>query len=219
MKSKIITAAAIFLLVFASTGHTGDISVGVKAGSLGAGLEVESSFMGMAGIRIGMNYFTYDMTSTFDDVEYTVDLTLKSLSAILDWHPFKGDFRISGGLMYNGNNVKIDAKRSDTYEIGGQTYDLGEVGTLKGDITFNDMAPYLGVGWDTSFGRDNLFGLVFELGAIYQGTPEVDLTAEGPIASDQTFQSNLAQEEKKQQEDLDNFKYYPVISFGVNYRF
>ncbi len=219
MKSRIITAAAIFLLVFSTTGHAGDISVGVKAGSLGAGLEVESSYMGMAGFRLGVNYFTYDMTSTFDDVEYTVDLTLKSLSAILDWHPFKGDFRISGGVLFNGNNVKIDAKPTASYEIGDRTYTISEIGTLKGDIDFNDMAPYLGIGWDTSFGRDNLFGLAFELGAVYQGSPEVNLSADGPISSDPTFQSNLAKEEEKQQEDLDSFKYYPVISLGVNYRF
>ncbi|GBD97670.1 MAG TPA: hypothetical protein ENG83_05220 [Nitrospirae bacterium] len=219
MNNKVIIAAAIFLLVFTSTGYTQSSSIGLKVSTLGAGLEVERSFTESIGVRIGANYFPYDHTDTLDDIEYNVDLKLMSVSALLDWHPFKGSFRISGGVLYNGNEIEADAKPSVSYTIGDETYDADDVGTLKGKIDFNEIAPYLGLGWDTSFGKDNGFGFLFELGAIYQGSPDVDLSADGLLANDQTFQNNLAKEEKNLQSDIDDYKFYPVISLGFSYRF
>ena len=225
MKNKVMIAAAIFLLVFTSTGYTRSSSIGLKVSTLGAGLEVERSFTESIGVRIGVNYFPYDHTDTLDDIEYNVDLKLMSLSALLDWHPFKGSFRISGGVLYNGNEIEADAKPSVSYMIGDTTYTASDVGTLKGKIDFNDIAPYLGLGWDTSFGKDNGFGFLFELGAIYQGSPDVELSADGTIASNpshplyQQFQSNLAKEEENMQSDVDDYKFYPVVSLGLSYRF
>ena len=219
MNNKIIAAAAIFLLVFASTSYTQSSSIGLKVSTLGAGLEAERSFTNSTGIRIGINYFPYDRTDTLDDIEYNVDLKLMSLSALLDWHPFEGSFRISGGVLYNGNEIEVDSKATASYQIGDTTYNAGEVGTLKGKIDFNDIAPYLGLGWDTSFGKDKGFGFLFELGAIYQGSPDVDLSADGLLANDQTFQNNLAKEEENMQSDVDDYKFYPVVSLGLNYRF
>ena len=86
-------------------------------------------------------------------------------------------------------------------------------------IDFIDIAPYLGLGWDTSFGKNKGFGFLFELGAIYQGSPKVDLSADGPISSNPTFQIELAKEESNLQSDFDEFKVYPVIAIGLSYRF
>ena len=154
-----------------------------------------------------------------DDIEYNVDLKLMSLSALLDWHPFEGSFRISGGVLYNGNEIEVDSKLSGSYQVGDKTYTAQEVGTLKGKIDFNKMAPYLGLGWDTSFGKDKGFGFLFELGAIYQGSPDVNLSADGLLASNQDFQNNLAKEEENMQRDVDDYKFYPVVSLGLSYRF
>ncbi len=115
--------------------------------------------------------------------------------------------------------IEVDSKATASYQIGDTTYNAGEVGTLKGKIDFNDIAPYLGLGWDTSFGKDKGFGFLFELGAIYQGSPDVDLSADGLLANDQTFQNNLAKEEENMQSDVDDYKFYPVVSLGLNYRF
>ncbi len=219
MAKKTIVAIAIFLFVFSTTGYAQNNSLGIKTGTLGLGLEVERSFSDSISGRIGVNYFTYSYSGTPDDIEYDFDLNLMSLSALLDWHPFKGSFRISAGAIYNGNDLDAKAKTSATFDIGDSTYTSGEIGTLKGKIDFDDIAPYLGLGWDTSFGKKKGFGFLFELGVIYQGSPKVDLSADGPIASNLTFQNELAKEEKNLQSDLDEFKVYPVIAIGLSYRF
>lgn len=216
---KKIVAIAIFIFAFSTTSYAQSNSLGIKVSTLGLGLEVERSLSDSISGRIGVNYFTYGYSGTEDDIEYDFDLNLMSLSALLDWHPFKGSFRISGGAIYNGNDIDANAKSSETFDIGDSTYTGAELGTLKGKIDFKDIAPYLGLGWDTSFGKNKSFGFLFELGAIYQGLPKVNLSADGPIASDPTFQNELATEEKNLQSDLDSFKVYPVIAIGLSYRF
>ncbi len=219
MTNKTLIVIAISLLAFSTTAYAQSNSLGVKASTLGLGLEVERSFSDSISGRIGVNYFTYGYSGTEEDVEYDFDLNLASLSILLDWHPFKGSFRVSGGAIYNGNNLDTKAKPSATFDIGDSTYTGAQIGTLKGKIDFDGIAPYLGLGWDTSFGKNKGFGFLFELGAIYQGSPKVDLSVDGPIASDPTFQNDLATEENNLQSDLDEFKVYPVVAIGLSYRF
>lgn len=219
MVNKTIVAIAIFLFAFSATASAQSNSLGLKVSTLGLGLEAERSFSDSISGRIGINYFTYSYSGTEDDIEYDFDLNLMSLPVLLDWHPFQGSFRISGGAIYNGNDLEANAKTSATLDIGDSTYTGAQIGTLKGKIDFDDIAPYLGIGWDTSFGKDKSFGFLFELGAIYQGSPKVDLSADGPIASNSTFQSDLDKEEENLQSALDSFEIYPIVAIGLSYRF
>lgn len=121
--------------------------------------------------------------------------------------------------MYNDNHIDITAEPSATFDIGDTTYSASQVGTLEGEVEFNEIAPYIGIGWDTSFGKNNRFGLLVDLGVIYQGTPDVELKATGPFASNQAFKNDIQAEEDKLQDDLDQYEYYPVIGVGLSYRF
>ena len=217
LNKVLITFALLFVFPF-SLVYAQNISMALKAGTLGVGLEAERTFSDSFGGRVGINYFTYDYNSTKADIDYNIDLNLLSVSALLDWHPFQGSFRISGGALYNGNDIDLDAKTAATYQIGDTTYTSANIGNLKGNVDFNDIAPYLGIGWDTTFGKSKKLGFLLELGAIYQGSPKVDLSISGPIAT-QAFLNDLQAEEDSLQEDLDNFEYYPVLAVGLNYRY
>jgi len=218
LNNVLITFALLFVFPF-SLVYAQNISMALKAGTLGVGLEAEKTFSDSFGGRVGINYFTYDYDGTKDDIDYNLDLNLLSVSALLDWHPFQGSFRISGGALYNGNDIDMDAKTAATYQIGDTTYTSANIGNLTGNVDFNDIAPYLGIGWDTTFGKSKKFGFLFELGAIYQGTPKVDLSISGPLSGNQALQNDLQAEEDSLQEDLDNFEYYPVLAVGFNYRY
>lgn len=209
----------IFLFGFVATGFCQDTFIGIKGGSLGAGLELERSFNDSISARIGINYFSFDYSGTEDDIKYDFDLGLMTLGAFLDWHPFQGSFRFTGGLIYNGNSLDSTSESSATYEIGDQIYTGSEIGTLNGEFDFNDFAPYVGLGWNTAFGKDRKWGFICELGVMFQGSPTAVLTATGPIADQPLFQAELAKEEDNLQDDLDNYNLYPNISIGFNYRF
>ena len=62
-------------------------------------------------------------------------------------------------------------------------------------------------------------GIEFDIGALFQGSPTVKLNATGAAASNAQFKSDLAAEQVKLQGDLNSFKTYPVVSFGIAYRF
>jgi len=196
-----------------------DLSMNLKVSTLGVGIEGEYSLNDHFSVRLGGNYFKYSYSGTESEINYDFDLNLGTVSALVDLHPFKGSFRLSAGALYNDNNLDANATSSTTYDIGNATYMGSQIGTLKGTIDFNTIAPYAGLGWDTSFGKESGWGFVFDTGVVFQGSPDVRLSADGPISTDPTFQQNLAIEESNLQNDLDNFEIYPVVALGVSYRF
>lgn len=190
--------------------------VAPRISTLGAGLEVAKGFTPNFGLRAGFNYFSYGYDATESDVSYELDLELKSFGLFADWHPFKGAFRLSGGLLINGNGLSGSAKPTTLVEIGGTDYDLTSVNL---DISYNTLAPYLGLGWDTTFGDRDNWGFAFDLGLIYSGSAEAALTATGPGSEIGTFEENRIKEQNELQSDLDSLKWWPVISAGLVYQF
>lgn len=221
MKKELIAVTAILLMLFSVNCHAGSNSIGLKAGTLGPGLEGEHAFTDTISGRIGANYYNYTYSGDESDVDYDIDLNLQSVSLLLDWHPFNGSFRFSGGAIFNNNSLEMDAKPSNsTYEIGDFEYSTADIRNVEGKIDFNNVAPYFGLGWDTSYGKSNRFGFLFELGVLFQGKPKVDLDADilNPAIEAQ-LNADLQKEEDDLQDALDNFKYYPVLALGLSYRF
>jgi len=202
-----------------SWAESGRFGVAVKASTLGAGVELITRITPNINGRLGGNAFSYDYDGTESNIQYDLELDLRSVSAILDWHPFSGGFRLSGGVLLNNNEVNAVATPTGSYDIGGITYNAAQVGTLSGKIDFNSVAPYAGLGWGNALGKDKRWGLVFDLGVVFQGSPNVNLTANGTSAGDPAFLARLAQEEQELKDELDEYDMYPVVSLGVTYKF
>lgn len=217
MKKKILALCAVFVLLISTSAYANSTSVAVKVSTLGLGGEGEVSITDRIGIRAGVNYYTYSFSGTESAISYDFDLNLMSVPIIVDFHPFKGSFRLSGGVFYNGNNFDASANYVGTIDIGGNTYNMADVGTLTAEIEFNTFAPYLGLGWDTTFGDDGGLGFSFEAGALFQGKPEANFSFTGPGVAG--LLADIESEEQDLQDALDNFTIFPVISVGINYRF
>jgi len=197
----------------------------VKGGTPGAGVEISMPFTSNFGGRLGVNYLIGAYNTTQEGIEYKADLNLFSIAGFVDWHPTGGSFRLSGGLLYNGNKVEGKAKIGDTINIGDATYTAAQVGTLKAKATFADIAPYAGIGWDTSFGKGKQWGFVCDFGVVYQDSPGIKLTAKGGTLSDPDhpdyplFLAELEKEQKSLEKNVKDFKWYPVITVGLMFRF
>ena len=217
----VFTLAAVLLFPsfsFAESGYS-RLAVGVKGGTLGGGLEGTVKIHDQFNARIGINGFNFDYDGTEDDVEYDFELKLFTVSALVDWFPFSNNFRLSAGFLVNGNEINASAKGAADYTIGDVTYTSSQVGTLSGNIDFNDLAPYLGVGYGNPFGSDGNWMLTLDFGVMYQGSPDVNLSADGLLANNPTFLADLKKEEDNLQDDISAFKFYPVIALGITYRF
>ena len=187
-----------------------------RISTLGAGLEVAKGFSPNFGVRAGFNYFSYGYDATESDVSYDLDLELKNFAILADWHPFEGAFRLSGGILLNGNGLTGLAKPTAPVAIGNANYDLTSVNL---DISYNSVAPYFGLGWDTTFGDDDNWGFAFDLGLIYSGSPDATLNVSGPDEANPLLADDLNRERQELQNDLDTLKWWPVVSAGVVYQF
>lgn len=216
-KLIVITTAGVLLAAPMVSSATGSVGVGVKAGSLGAGVEVSYPISSMLTVGVGINKYSKSWDTTADGVDYQGDLNLQTISLLANFHPFSGSFHLTAGAMINNNEVKMEADPSTSYDIGGTTYTLSQVGTLSGKVNFNKVAPYAGFGWGTS--SDSGIGFTLDIGVLMQGKPNVDFDATGTLASDPGFQADLKQEEANAEDDIKDFTMYPVISAGIDIRF
>jgi len=188
--------------------------LGLQVNTLGLGLELEgqSAPVGSLALR---NAMKLSPERNMDGIAYDAELDLRSAGALVDWYPGLGGFRVSGGVRVNGNSVDLTAQLSQTVNLGGTAYSPSQVGRLSGSADFNRFAPYLGVGWQGAvMGGRMLVGL--DLGALYQGKPDVRLTSS--IATP-GLADDLAREARVIEDELGGLRFFPVVSLTFTYRF
>jgi hypothetical protein len=210
------------------------IGVGVKVSTLGIGGDVAIALSHRTNVRFGFNAFSYGDTFTKDGATYKGNLDLRSAQATLDVFLWKGLHVSPGVLFYNGNNVNanVSVPGGQSFTLSNTTYlsDAANPVTGTGKLTVYKAAPMLLVGLGNLVPRHRHFSTSFEIGAAYQGPPRVALNLSGSacdstglfcrsISSDPTIQTNIAAEQTKLNKSASPYKFYPVLSFGVGYRF
>jgi hypothetical protein len=212
----------VFLLLFTSFLFTPqifsqDFAVGVKLSTLGGGIEAVRSFSPNINARLGFSLFSLSFdggVSSEDDYKFNAKLGLLTIAALADYFPFERGLRITGGLIVNLNNFKADIKPNKSYSVGGDVYSPDLLGTMSADISFNKVAPYIGIGFGNPTAGSKGLGFSFDIGTIYQGAPKAKLSASGLIEP-----SASPDQQEKLESNLSWFKWYPVLSFGLMYKF
>jgi hypothetical protein len=203
-----------------SGGHA-DASVAFRFGTLGLGLEVSKLLIGHVGVRVGANYFKFSKTKDQSNVTYDASLKLQAFSALIDLFPGnRGSFHFTGGLMTDPAKVTATGKptASGTFTLNGNSYTTAQVGTLTAEAKYPSVVPYVGLGFGTPAKSGGAIGFLFDLGATI-GKATVALNATG-AASNPTLAADLQAQAAKTQHDVQKYaKIYPVISFGLAYRF
>ncbi len=214
-----LISVMVFLTSLTATANAGGLAIAGRAGTLGLGGDVMINLLTDLNLRIGVGAFSFDYEDDYSDIEYDFDFDLLTFPVTLDWYPFDDKFHISGGVVFNETDVNLDSRYNGTVEIDGVTYTADEVGTLSGNVGFDNVAPYVGIGWGNAFGRSRRWGFVTDLGVAFTGSPSVALSATGTMADNATFQGHLASEEQDLEDDLEDFKFYPVFSANLYFRF
>jgi hypothetical protein len=220
--SKRLAAATLAPLLFLPGISSADTSLGLRAGTLGLGAELSYAVSQNVALRLAADtYSPKTVTVTQQDIDYDAKAKLRSASLLFDWFPFANNFRISLGVMVNKNKVTATGKpdSSGQYTIGGLKFQADQIGTPEGDVTFKQTVPYLGIG----YGRPINGGLSFisDLGVMFQGSPTATLTAACTPTTPNCaqLQSAVATEQATVQDNVNKFKYYPVLSIGLAYTF
>ena len=219
MKKSIFLLA---LLLPAAALAESDVALTGKVGTLGFGADLNLRLTDSAVLRFGGSAYNWYADTTEDDIDYEANFRTRTVSVIGDFFPIQDSvFRLSLGLFYNGNKLDMTAEpdgTGGTYEIGDRTYNATDVGKLKGELTFNKAAPYIGVGWGNAFAKPNGWSFSLDVGALYQGRPKLKLKSD-LCSADPTCAADLAIEQDNAEKDLRSYRWYPVISAGAVYRF
>jgi hypothetical protein len=216
---KFLAAIAVPLLFLPGVAAA-DTSLGIRAGTLGVGGEISYAVSQSLALRLGSDAYSRTGTATQEGIEYDYTAKLKTASLLADWFPLSNNFRISLGVMYNGNKVTgVGRPTGGTFTINGITYQATDVGTVDAEVTFKKAAPYFGIG----YGRpvNSGLSLLFDLGVMFQGKPKTTLTANCTATTPNCsqLQSDVAAEQAALDDNLKNFKYYPVVTLGLSYTF
>ena len=208
MNRILVIVAALAASGAASLAHAGALGLGVagKVSTNGYGVELGYRFNDYLAVRAGINTGSYDYSSTDAGIDYDYTLDFDNYPVMLDWHIFGGEFRLTGGVVSNNN--QLTGRASGLIDIGGTT-----TTTATTDITFNKSSPYVGLGWGALPSTKRGLGFSFDLGVMMQGSPTATITAPG------VPQADIDTEEAALNEDLKDLKYWPVISFGIGYTF
>jgi hypothetical protein len=193
-------------------------SVGITGGTLGVGPQVAFRPNEHVGIRANAGFLSVSRDETVDEIDYDGDLKLNSFGAMLDWYPAGGGFRISVGGRANNNEVALVGAPGTNVTIGDTVYTPEQVGTLRGTVTTDDFAPALSIGYGGTLGKGFTFGA--ELGVLWQGEPNIDnLRATGPLASTPQFQADIEREQRRIEDEVDDYELWPILQVEISYRF
>lgn len=191
--------------------------LGVKAGTLGIGIEGTWRPIDWLDLRLGANQYEYNDSGSFSGINYDGTLELSTYYVTANLRFPLSPFRISVGAYSNNNEVKFVSTDAPAFDIGGSTWTAADVGTLSSETSWDSTSPYLGAGFDFElFGK---VGLNFDFGVLWQGDPKVSLSSDGPAAVNQLFMDALENERSELEDDLDALKAYPVMSLGFNFNF
>ena len=205
MKRIRIFAAALMMGGMVSLAQADGLGLAGKVSTNGYGVELGYRFNDYLAVRGGINKGSYDYSGTDSGIDYQYTLDFDNNPVLLDWHPFGGVFRLTGGVVSNNNQL--------TGRASGALVDGVPATTVTTDIIFNKASPYVGLGWGGLPAKKSGLGFSFDLGVLMHGSPTARITAPGASSAD------IAAEEAALNDELKDFKYWPVISFGLGYTF
>lgn len=209
-----------FLLTFillSSIVYSQDFAAALKVSTTGISAEAMRSFGPKFNARLGFSFFSYSINGgggSGDDYSYDAKLGLFSIAALADYFPFERGLKLTAGLVINLNKFEADMKPTKSYTVGGDIYSPDLLGTMNAKISFNKVAPYIGIGFGNPTAGSRGLGFSFDIGTIYQGSPKAKLSATGLIEP-----SASPEQQEKLESNLSWFKWYPVLSLGLTYKF
>lgn len=98
------------------------------------------------------------------------------------------------------------------------TYTPEQIGTIEGEVRASKLAPTFTLG----VARNRRTGLAWSLdaGVMLHGAPRTErLRATGLLANNFLFQDDLARERAEIEDEVDNYKVFPIMQLSVGYTF
>ena len=230
--NKIAGIFALFVLIAPNAQAIG-IGIGVKAGTIGAGVELSVPVSKTINARVSLTSIDIDderETIQVGDVNQSADvdavlgLDFGATALLIDWYVFDGSFHLTAGMIKNDTKLSFSGELIGNIQVDGQDLSGDDIdGDITGDISLGEsFQPYLGIGWGRRAGDEGGLSFTAEIGVALLD-PSADLnavvnTATGSLNQDQ-LDSRIDGVESDVEAELDQFEAWPVITLGLNYNF
>lgn len=230
---KIAATIAGLALIATTSAQAVDLGVGVKAGTMGTGVDLSIAITQTINARIALTSVSADFDETLDisdasnnaTIDANLDLDFGANALLFDWYVFDGTFHVTAGMMKNNSSIDLlGTITSSTVTFDGTTYDVStEIAdpTMTGKIKMgSSYEPYLGIGWGRKADDSPGLSLSVEIGVVLMD-PSVELTA--PTLVNSANQAQIDQDVKAAEsaaaDELTKLEAWPVLSVGLNYAF
>jgi hypothetical protein len=224
--TALVLAAGLLMAAHAQA----DVAVTADLGTTGAGAHLVVPMETTLNGRFGLSYLKHDFNKSSGGINYDLKGKLQTVDILFDWYLREGSsFRLTGGLVYNGSafDARANADKLGKFKINGMEYAAADVGVLSGRVDFRKAAPYFGIGWGNALMAAKPQGasgwhVNADLGAFYQGHPNVKLASVGCTTSAvicNTLVTDVAAERARLASESSSFPLFPVLRASLSYRF
>lgn len=187
--------------------------IAIKGGTWGFGGDLIWSFNPQFNLRLGGT----TLPASFKQVEGELDVNhkyeLTQLNLLLDYN-FSRMFHITAGVIYAIKNQETATAISNkSVEFGEITVLPERLGTVSSISTWNQLAPYVGIGIGPGLSPNKTVGFCFEIGTFYMGKPTVEMDGSGMLAPTANEDNS-----KVINDNLSELSFYPVMNFSLSFK-
>jgi len=223
MKRLLLFVAVAAIVLPASAQHK--LGIALRAGTLGPGAELAYSVSPKLNIRVSGSYFSLAVDEVQEDepdIRWQGDVVIGAVGVNADFHPFGNFFRLTGGININLFDVSATGTPTEAYCFGNvsggvcdaKEFSASKLGSLGASIGYaSTIAPYAGIGFGKAAGTHSRIGFLLDVGALYTGSPVVDLQGSGLLAPTAGMEN-----EDTLNTGLESFQFFPVVSLGLSIR-
>lgn len=232
MKVKFFVLSVIVSFFHHSNTLAYELGVGVR--SMGQVVEVSKKLGDSFNVRIaiGSDYDSGDIEySSSDEIEVESVLSgdigqwnASHSSALFDYHPWQGKFRLTLGLTENSLSWMVKNTGVDSFTFNDKTYENDIVESTELEVQFTDgISPYVGFGWATGFDKVSGFSFNGDIGLFVTSDFIVLFDAncvkeQATSAGCETVKQDAKDELKELQTD-EQISLLPLVGLGVSYKF
>ncbi|WP_455602944.1 ornithine uptake porin CarO [Acinetobacter pecorum] len=205
-------------------------SVRAEVGTTGYGGAISWSANPYVGVTLGYNGgdISWSDDLSINGTKYDLDLDNNLTYLNAEIRPWANWFYMAAGVGYTDNDYGLERRpgTNASFTVDGSRFSnpSGADVRIKGDLSYkNSIAPYVGIGFSPAI--TNRWGIFGEIGAYYNGNPEVNLRANPeallavpPGDDGRTLAEAIRDEEDKIRED-NKYEWFPVAKLGVSFRF
>jgi len=220
------------------------IAIGVKVGLAGVGFDLATPLVQRRlNLRSGASFISYTpSTFTVDNLNVNGSLKFQNAAIMVDFFPFHGRFRISGGATvfnHTGLAATLSVPTGQSFSVGGTDYYsepynavTNPAGPITGSGTFtfggSKVAPRVTIGTGNMLPGRGRFTFESEIGFQYFSEPVIVYNISGTGCQNYSAgvysncgpipQSNVISEQNILQNDLTDLRFFPIFSVGLSYK-